>query len=155
MNTTDSAAVVASLSSTRNQKLSPEGEPGAKTFGQTVADARRTLFEASRHPQQQTMLTPGRRSVFDAFVKARKDIDAKAHQGPGVAGTYRDPAVQPSAFVVDSSKGPGQADPIPTQVPGAEVSSPRVNPRSLGTAQPTNPSKRGLFGLLFKPRASE
>jgi hypothetical protein len=154
MNTTDPAAVVTSLSATRTQSLSPEGEPKDKSFGHTVAEARRTLFEAARHPQQATTLTPGRRSVFDAFIKARKDIDAKARQNPGVSGPSRDSAVEPSSYVPTSPNGPGQADLVPTQVPGAEASSPGEAPKPIEAPQPTNPSKRGLFGLLIKSRDS-
>ena len=154
MNTADPAAVVTSLSSSRTRSLSPDGEPKGKSFGQTVAEARRTLIEAARHPQQATTLTPGRRSVFDAFMKARKDIDARARQNPGTPRPSRDSAVEPSSYVPASSKGPGQAELIPTQVPGADLSSPGEAARPIEAPQSTNPSKRGLFGLLFKSRDS-
>ena len=154
MNTTDPAAVVTSLNISRTGALSPEDESRGKSFGQTVTEARRTLFEAARHPQQATTLTPGRRSVFDAFMKARKDIDARARQNPGASGPSRDPAVEPSSFVPASRNGAGQAELIPTQVPGADLSSPGQAASPIETPQPTNPTKRGLFGLLLKSRDS-
>ena len=154
MNTADPAAIVTSLSSRSIPSLSPGGEPQGKSFGQTVAEARRTLFEAARHPQQPTTLSPGRRSVFDAFMKARKDIDARARQAPSVPGLSRDFAVEPSSYVPASPRWPGQAELIPTQVPDAEHTSPGEAARPIEAPQPTNPSKRGLFGLLIKSRDS-
>ena len=83
-------------------------------------------------------------------MKARKDIDARARQNPSVPGPSRDSAVEPSSYVPGSSKGPGQAELIPSQIPGraSRGSAPIEAP------QPTNPSKRGLFGLLIKSRDS-
>ena len=153
MSTSDPAAVVTSL----NRPLGPciEGEPKGKSFGQTVAEARRTLFEAARHPQQASTLTPGRRSVFDAFKKARKDIDAKARQNAGTPVAARDPCR--GAELLSSRprpRGPGRAEQIPTQVPGAELVFPGEAARPIEAPQPTNPPKRGLFGLSVQVRDS-
>ena len=149
MNTSDPAAVVTSLSAGGARSLSSEVDPRGKSFGQTVAEARRTLFEAARHPQQASTLTPGRRSVFDALKKARKDIDGRARQTPGNPGPARDPAVEPSSYRPASpERGVGPSR-FRHRHP-ARPFTPAEAPRPIEAPRPTNPPKRGLFEMLMR-----
>ncbi|QEH33045.1 hypothetical protein OJF2_15410 [Aquisphaera giovannonii] len=124
-NTSDPSAVVASV----------RPAPRAKSFEQTVVEARRTLVEASQHPVPQNNLAPGHKSVFGALAKARRDIDAKSRQarpaGSDAAAAPMDPSVVPSSYAPAAQGGSRDEAQAPSQSPG----------------------KRGLFGLLVRPRS--
>ncbi|WP_165227178.1 HEAT repeat domain-containing protein [Aquisphaera insulae] len=126
----DPDAVVTSVRSAK------EG-PRVKTYEQTVAEARRTLVDMAQHPQPRNTLEPGRKSVLDAFAKARRDIDAKSRQprpaaAPATSAAPTDNAVMPSSYVPSGTgtNAPAAGDGFPS----------------------SSPAKRGLFGLLVRPR---
>jgi len=144
MRTTDPEAVAASL----------QGSQGIerKSFNQTVNEARRTLFEAAQTPQQPGTLAPGKRSLYDAFVKARQDVDAKARQNaPAPPEAPFDAGVVPSSYTPKAERGVIRSTPMQKSV--ADPSAPKEIP-DLSRPQKTSPAKRGLFGLLIKSRES-
>ena len=128
-----------------------------KPFAQTVAEARQTLFEAARHPQDAATLPPGKRSVYQALLKARKDIEGKSRPNPKDPSPSpgRDPGVTPSTSSPAPASVPGQATSIPAQLPGSEPSAAGESQQQTETEtenpQSSSPAKRGLFGLLLKP----
>jgi hypothetical protein len=129
--------------------VSPAPAPGFdshlrhKTLTQTVNDARQTLFDVSKTAKPPATLPPGRRSVFDAFVKARRDIDSR-NATPAQAARPADPGVVPSSYV------PG-ADPAT----GNSATDEPQGPMSSSLPGSTPEGGRGLFGLLFQARAQQ
>lgn len=154
----DPAAVAAGYASQQPAPAASAADKALsrKTFGQTVEDARRTMFEMSRTPQPTMVLPPGKQSVFHALVKARKDADsiarrrAAAQQGgastSAPAATHDhsadaaiDPALRPTSFVVPTNSGravpPFQAEAAPI------VEDVRASMNN-----------RGLIGYFFKSK---
>ncbi|HKM54572.1 MAG TPA: hypothetical protein VJY33_14270, partial [Isosphaeraceae bacterium] len=121
-----------------------------KTFTQTVSEARQTLFDVSRTTKPPATLPPGNRSVFGAFIKARQDISTKAKSASPAAPAPEDPGVVPSSYAPGSGPGQDQAPTAPEA--GAGPVSPATNPGSAASPDSSNESKRGLIGLLLKPR---
>jgi hypothetical protein len=138
-----------SVPATAVPRFEEQSQP--KTFAQTVNEARQTLVEVSRTTRPPATLPPGKRSVFGAFIKARQDISTKAKSASPAAPAPEDPGVVPSSNAPGS--GPGQ-DPAPTAPEaGAGPVSPATNPGSAASPDSSNESKRGLIGLLLKPRS--
>ena len=153
MNTTDTSTITTSLKAANPRARTIEKELKIKPFAQTIAEARQTLFEASRYPQASATLPPGKRSVYHALLKARKDIEGKSRPNPKDPSPGRDPGVTPSTYSPAPASVPGQANSIPGQVPGSEPSASGEFPQQTETENPqsSSPAKRGLFGLLLKP----
>ncbi len=153
MNTTDTSTVTTSFKAANPRARTIEEELKTKPFAQTIAEARQTLFEASRYPQAAATLPPGKRSVYHALLKARKDIDGKSRPNPKDPSPGRDPGVTPSTYSPAPASVPGQANSIPGQVPGSESSPAGESQQQTETENPqsSSPAKRGLFGLLLKP----
>ena len=153
MNTTDTSTITTSLKAANPRARTIEEELKTKPFAQTIAEARQTLFEASRYPQASATLPPGKRSVYHALLKARKDIEGKSRPNPKDPSPGRDPGVTPSTYSPAPASVPGQANSIPGQVPGSEPSASGESQQQTETENPqsSSPAKRGLFGLLLKP----
>jgi hypothetical protein len=60
------------MASRRTDRLEPQTPP--KTFGETVDAARKTLFHVSQNPTPPSVLPQGKRSLLQAFFKARQDM---------------------------------------------------------------------------------
>jgi hypothetical protein len=133
---TGDAAALASLRASSHPGGSAEA--ASKPFTQTVEEARRTLFETSRTPLYPSQLPPGKRSLYSALLKARQDVEAKARQNPPPAAAPRDPQIHRGSYEMTPSDSPG--------------STTRPVDRSF---RPSAAGKRGLLGLLFKPREIE
>src|SRR4051794_8484064 len=122
-NTADPSTRVTSLEAAPTARNKGD-EVDRKPFGQTVAEARRTLFEVARNPQPPSTLPSGKRSVYHALVKARQDMDARARQlqNQPQPQPYRDPGVVPSSYQVPSTDPASRRDPSPdpTQPPAAQ-----------------------------------
>lgn len=157
-NTADPAAITTSLRHSEARAGSIEEKP----FAQTVAEARQTLFETAQHPQTTTTLPPGKRSVFQALMKARRDVDNKERSAaprnpmpaPPSATPARDPGVVPSSFTPPQGAARGQMKEIPSTGSGPELwpyGELRQQADAPKAASPA-PAKRGLLELLFKPR---
>jgi len=122
-----------------------------QTLAQTINDARQSLFEVSRTARPPANLPPGKRSVFNAFVKARQDSNAKSRPAQSATPAPSDHGVVPSSYAPGSGEGPGVAIPAPAS--GAGPMSAVVNPDSApNPASPPAGSKRGLIGLLLNSR---
>jgi len=153
MNTTDTSTITTSLKAANPRARTIEEELKTKPFAQTIAEARQTLFEASRYPQASATLPPGKQSVYHVLLKTRKDIEGKSRPNPKNPSPGRDPGVAPSTYGPAPASVPGQANSIPGQVPGSEPSASGESQQQTETENPqsSSPAKRGLFGLLLKP----
>ena len=153
MNTTDTSTITTSLEAANPRARTIEEESKTKPFAQTIKEARQTLLEAARYPQASATLPPGKRSVYHALLKARKDIEGKSRPNPKDPGPGRDPGVTPSTDSPAPASVPGQANSIPAQPPGSEPSPAGESQQQTETENPqsSSPAKRGLFGLLLKP----
>jgi hypothetical protein len=131
-----------------------EGQSQRKTYAETVNEARETLFKVARNPNPPNTLPSGRRSMLDALIKAREDIDSKARKGqpanPAPPSSESDSGVVRSSFtpVAESSQG----DPSETRTAGSGPLSSTANPTGSYSADGAGASKRGLFGLLLNSR---
>jgi hypothetical protein len=154
MNTSDPSTRVTSLGSAAPPAQTKGDDLEQKPFGQTVAEARRTLFEAARYPQPPSTLPSGKRSLYHAFVKARQDMDAKARQQQNLPRPPRDPGVEPSSYEAPSGNPPSRRDLNPAQPQPSNVEDGSSGETATSEASPASdsPAKRGLFGLLLKPR---
>ena len=74
-----------------------EGQLQRKTYAQTVNEARETLFKVARNPNPPNTLPAGRRSMLDALIKAREDVNSKARKNqaanPAPPSAASDPGV--------------------------------------------------------------
>jgi hypothetical protein len=140
--------------------LTHEQQLRRKTYGQTVDDARRTLFHVSQQPPQSRVLPPGKQTVLHALIKAREDVDARlrstygpppplpADPGHVQASAARAAGTSPAATVVNTapkgtdgavSRTSTPADPAPEVNPSPAPVSPspaQVNP----SPAPVSPS---------------
>ncbi len=140
-----------------------------KTFAQTVEEARRTLFEAARHPRAPKSIPTGQRSLFGALAKARQDRNAAnirraREQGqlpprPAPPQFPAEPGVEPTANPPIAAPAPAPApmmtpaaDPLPEGAVGSEPG-PMSNaePAPATPASSTSPARRGLIGMLLAP----
>ena len=152
MNTTDTSTITTSLKAANPRARTIEEESKTKPFAQTIKEARQTLFEAARYPQAAATLPPGKRTVYHALLKARKDIDGKSRPNPKDPSPGRNPGVATSTYGPAPASVPGQANLIPAQLPGSEPSASGESQQQTETENPqsSSPAKRGLFGLLLK-----
>jgi hypothetical protein len=129
-----------------------EEELQRKTYAQTVNEARQTLIEVARNPNQSPTLPPGKKSVIDLLRKARHDMDSKARASapPPPGPVPSDPGVVPTSYSPGAQINQGQAVILQasasTRVPSGPAPSGDVS--STDSAQ----SSRGLIGLLFNSR---
>jgi hypothetical protein len=65
--------------SRRTDRLEPQTQP--KTFAETVDAARKTLFHVSQNAAPPSVLPPGKRSLLQAFFKARQDMSNRRQAG--------------------------------------------------------------------------
>ena len=121
-----------------------------KSLAQTVSEARQTLFDVSRTARPAATLPPGKRSVFNAFVKAQHDISAKSMQAPQPAPAPNDPGVVPSSYTPGSGSQQWGTPAAPTA--GAGPMSSTTSPANPTSAMAPAETKRGLIGLLFSSR---
>jgi hypothetical protein len=83
-----------------------EDRPRRRTFAETVNEARQTMFEVSRTAKAPNTLPPGKRSVLNAFIKARRDISNKAASAPsGPSPAASNPEGVPTPY--GPGTGPG------------------------------------------------
>jgi hypothetical protein len=75
-----------------------------RTFAETVNEARQTMFDVSRTTKPPKSLPPGKRSVLNAFIKARQDISNKS--GPASSGSSTNVS-NPGAVTSPYSPGTG------------------------------------------------
>jgi hypothetical protein len=125
-----------------------------KTYAQTVNEARATLFKVTRNPKPPNTLPAGKRSMLNALIKAREDIDSKARKDQAAnaaqASSESDPGVVPSSF--NPVAEPGRGDPSATPTAGSGPMSSTTNPTGTYSPDGAGASKRGLFGLLLNSR---
>jgi hypothetical protein len=120
-----------------------------KTFTQTVQEARRTLFDVSRTAQPPASLPTGRRSIYDALVKARQEVNAKTRRGVIVPSGAGAAGVDPSAASLPVAPDPVESPaPAPASIPVSST----VAPSDASCAEPESRARSGLIGLLIKPR---
>jgi hypothetical protein len=129
-----------------------EEELQRKTYAQTVNEARQTLLEIARSPNQSPTLTPGKKSVIDLLRKARHDMDSKARANapPPPGPVPSDPGVEATSYSPGAQINQGQAT-TPQAAGSARVPTgpgPSGDINSADSAQ----SSRGLLGLLFNSR---
>lgn len=143
-----------------------------KTFGQTVDEARRTLFEVARNTPTPTTLPPGKQSVYHALLRARQDFapPPSVRSAPPVAPPQRDPAVAPSSYTspapkrvippAPKAKTPRPKTPMPSassapKSPAKRIAAKPAKAAASGSAssKPVD-AKRGLIGLWFKSKDS-
>jgi hypothetical protein len=132
-----------------------------KTFGQTVDEARRTLFQVSRSPRQPNFLPTGKRSLLDVMAKSRQDAKAATLQQAREQGQVPpppntlDPGLAPAAYSPVASPYYNNAVPATTTNP-MPVSAVDVLNQQTGngpsTIAPNNNARRGLIGMLFQSR---
>ena len=151
-NTADPAAITTSLKHAAPGPRTLEEEVQTKPFAQTVAEARQILFETARHPQTATTLPPGKRSVFQALSKARKDVDGKARPNVQTPVPARDPGVVPSSFVAPQGAQRGSMKQVPDQGSGSALWPYQELQQQTKAPKSPTPPKRGLLELLIKPR---
>ena len=131
-----------------------EGQLQRKTYAQTVNEARETLFKVARNPNPPNTLPAGRRSMLDALIKAREDVDSKARKNqaanPAPPSSESDPGVVRSSFTPGAE--PSQGEPSASPTAGSGPMSSTTNPTGSYSADGAGASKRGLFGLLLNSR---
>jgi hypothetical protein len=146
--------MAASYSDARVDREPPRNPHPRKTFAQTVDEARRTIFAASRSPRPPAILPTGRRSLFDAMSKAREDADtSKVRHARAPAGVKQttprgDNAVQPTSYTLAAA--PTQAGSQPSSDGGAIALPAANNAGPAPSAERTASAHRGLVGLLFQ-----
>ena len=151
----ENALMATSYADTRLDSQPPRNPPMRKTFAQTVDEARRTIFAASRSPRPPAVLPPGRRSLFDAIIKAREDLDssnklrhARTSTDGRQSASKADNAVQPTSFTLAAA--PDQAG-SRTNSDNAVIPSPSSNDAGSASGfERTSNAHRGLVGLLLQ-----
>jgi hypothetical protein len=123
-----------------------ESQMRRRTLTQAVNDARQTLVDVSRTARPPAILPPGKRSVFNAMIKARQDMDAKARRAAPAAPSPADPGVVPSSYTPDRVPAYGVPGDDAGPMSSATIRDGATSPQASGAAQ------RGLLGLLFRPR---
>jgi hypothetical protein len=131
-----------------------EGQLQRKTYAQTVNEARETLFKVARNPNPPNTLPAGRRSMLEALLKARQDVDSKARKGqaanPAPGSSESDPGVVRSSFTPVAE--PSQGEPSATSTAGSGPMSSTTDPTGSYGSDGAGASKRGLFGMLLNSR---
>jgi hypothetical protein len=136
-----------------------------KTFAQTVDEARRTLFDAARHPRQPTSVPTGQRSLFGALAKARQDRTAANIRRARERGQLP-PMPAPTQVPAEPGSEPSSSTPVAAPAPGlmmvpaAEPLSESGDSGPMSHAEPApappsssmSPARRGLIGMLLAPR---
>ena len=120
-----------------------------RTLTQTVNEARQTLVDVSRTTRPPSTLPPGKRSVFDALIRARQDVDAKSRTASPAASPPADPGVVPSAYTPGTRPGRAPASTAPRATAPSSSSAIRGGVMS---PRPASESQRSLLGLLLGPR---
>jgi hypothetical protein len=131
-----------------------------KTFGQTVEEARRTLFQLSRGQHQAAFLPTGKRSLLDVMAKSRRDVNAATLQHAREQGQVPpqpstiDPGITPASYAPAAS--PLRANPLPATntepTPRYSIDWPaQATENNPTTIAPSN-ARRGLIGMLFQSR---
>ena len=114
-----------------------------KTYAQTVNEARETLFKVARNPNPPNTLPAGRRSMFDALIKAREDINSKARKdqaaNPAPPSSESDPGVVRSSFTPVAEPSQGEPSATPTAGPGpmSSTTNPTGSYSADGAARPS------------------
>jgi hypothetical protein len=150
----ENSLMAVSYADARLAQQAPRNPPSRKTFAQTVDDARRTIFAASRSPRPPAVLPPGRRSVFDAIIKAREDMDtsklrhARAQAEGQQTARKVDSAVQPTSYTLAAA--PDQAGSRPNSDNGASGSPSSNDTLTAPSSERTSGAHRGLVGLLLQ-----
>lgn len=119
-----------------------------KTFGQSVDEARRTLFELAQAPSAAPDgLPPGRRSVVDALTKARQDVSEATQADPArplvPMPRPMSPEVAPAAYVPAQPVAALPHPPLPVRsLP--PVVAPRPRPVPVPVPTPARPAARAV-----------
>jgi hypothetical protein len=142
--------VATSLSIPATASSRYERQSQSKTLAQTVNEARQTLFDVSRTAKPSPTLPPGKRSLLDAFIKARQDLNAKSRPAPSAGPSANNPGVVPTSYTPDSR--PDQGGAISTPVPAAGPMSAATSPDGALNPTVSGEPKRGLIGLLLNSR---
>jgi hypothetical protein len=161
MNAADGTHIATAYTSESSERLRSTNRQPQMTFGQTVDQARRTLFQASRNPRPPGFLPTGRRSLLDVMAKSRQDAKAANLQHAREQGqvppppSTLDPGLAPAAYSPVAPASYNNAFPATTTNPMA-VSAVDVLNRQTGNDSsaiaPSNNARRGLVGMLFQPR---
>ena len=157
--------------STTSPRTTPsfEARLQRKTFAQTVDEARRTLFDAARHPRPSTSVPTGQRSLFGALAKARQNRNAAnirraREQGqlpprPAPPQFPAEPGIEPTSYTPIAAPAPAPglmmgpaADPIPENAGGEPGPMSNAEPAPAPPASSMSPARRGLIGMLLAPR---
>lgn len=108
----------------------------SKTLSQTVNEARQTLVDVSRTAKPSPTLPPGKRSLLDAFIKARQDLNAKSRTAPAAGPPANNSGVVPTSYTPDSRPDQGAA----------------ISPDGASNPTVSGETRRGLIGLLLNSR---
>jgi hypothetical protein len=169
--------VAVSYTPPRRKPVTYEDRLERQTFAQTVDEARRTLFQVSRHPRTTGAIQSGQHSIFSAFSRARNEVNAprlrrareqglvppRPDQQPfpadprvatGAPAGVTTPAMSPPPVV--PGLGPGVLPTAPAADLVAEGVSQNLGPpldvEPMPAPSPRSVAHRGLIGMLFPPR---
>ena len=143
MTAPDSSHLAVSHIAPRPNSMRFEGQLQRKTYAQTVNEARETLFKVARNPNPPNTLPAGRRSMFDALIKAREDVDSKARKdqaaNPAPPSSASDPGVVRSSFTPGAEPSQGEPSATPTAGPGpmSSTTNPTGSYSADGAARPS------------------
>jgi hypothetical protein len=157
-NAAENPHIAASYKTPQRTPPTLEDQVQRKTLGQTVDEARRTLFEVARTPRQPTVLPTGRRSLFGALAKARQDANANQVRRAREKGLVPprpdqvDPRLDPTGL--DPVTAPGSTDPLSTPAAGPSDGTSPSDSGSMSNAAPASNASRGLIGMMIPPRAN-
>jgi len=127
-----------------------EEQSQSKTLAQTVNEARQALVEVSRTSKPAATLPPGKRSLLDIFLNARRDLNAKSRPAPAAGPPADNSGVVPTSYTPDPRPDQGAA--ISTPVPAAGPMSVATGPNGGLNPTVSGEPRRGLIGLLLNSR---
>jgi hypothetical protein len=157
-NAAENPHIAASYNAPQHTRRTFEDQVQRKTLGQTVDEARRTLFELSRTPRQPNVLPTGRRSLFGALAKARQDASANQLRRAREKGLVppapdqADPRLDPTES--SPANEPGSIDPLSTPSAGPSDGESSSDSGSMSNAAPARNASRGLIGMMIPSRAN-
>jgi len=155
-NSVENPHLAASYTGARRNLPSLREPHSRKTFAQTVDDARRTMFAVSRSPRPPAVLPTGRRSLLDAFAKARVEVDSSNLRRTRDQGNVQhttpkiDAAAAPTSNTLAAAADQPDSRPASGDAPIATPSGDDAGP-APGAERKSN-AHRGLIGMLFQSR---
>jgi hypothetical protein len=169
--------IAASYNPQRRRTITYDDQLQRQTFGQTVEEARRTLFQVSKHPRSTPAIQTGQRSLFSDFTRARNEVNVARlrrarEQGlvpprpvqapfpPDRALAASAPAGVTTTGIVVPQPVTGFAPQAVSAVPaaglipggGSENPGPMSDAEPMPAPTPRSAAHRGLIGMLFQSR---